>query len=112
MIRMKDECEEARVKIAERIKNGDRRLDRAIGCMLGGAAGDALGAPVEFLSRAEIEKRYGKDGILNYELTLGKARITDDTQLSMFTAAGLLKAIARMGAYGLDNDGKNCVSFL
>ena len=88
MIRMKDECEEARVKIAERIKNGDRRLDRAIGCMLGGAAGDALGAPVEFLSRAEIEKRYGKDGILNYELTLGKARITDDTQLSMFTAAG------------------------
>lgn len=112
MIRMKDECEEARVKIAERIKNGDRRLDRAIGCMLGGAAGDALGAPVEFLSRAEIEKRYGKDGILNYELTLGKARITDDTQLSMFTAAGLLKAIARMGAYGLVNDGKNCVSFL
>lgn len=83
-----------------------------MGCMLGGAAGDALGAPVEFLSRAEIEKRYGKDGILNYELTLGKARITDDTQLSMFTAAGLLKAIARMGAYGLDNDGKNCVSFL
>lgn len=109
---MTDEFAKFKKNLEERIGKGNVRLDRAIGCMLGGAAGDALGAPVEFLSRAEIEKRYGKDGILNYELTLGKARITDDTQLSMFTAAGLLKAIARMGAYGLDNDGKNCVSFL
>ena len=112
MIRMKDECEEARVKIAERIKNCDRRLDRAIGCMLGGASGDALGYPVEFMYYEEIKKRYGANGIRNYELTSGKAQISDDTQMSMFTAAGLLKAIARMGAYGLDNDGKNCVSFL
>ena len=109
---MTDEFTKFKRKLEERIGKGDVRLDRAIGCMLGGAAGDALGAPVEFLSRAEIEKRYGKDGILNYELTLGKARITDDTQLSMFTAAGLLKAIARMGAYGFGNDGENCVSFL
>ncbi len=109
---MTDEFAKFKKNLEERIGKGNVRLDRAMGCMLGGAAGDALGAPVEFLSRAEIEKRYGKDGILNYELTLGKARITDDTQLSMFTAAGLLKAIARMGAYGLDNDGKNCVSFL
>lgn len=109
---MTDEFTKFKRKLEERIGKGDVRLDRILGCMLGGAAGDALGAPVEFLSRAEIEKRYGKDGILNYELTLGKARITDDTQLSMFTAAGLLKAIARMGADGFGNDGKNCVSFL
>lgn len=109
---MTDEFTKFKRKLEERIGKGDVRLDRAMGCMLGGAAGDALGAPVEFLSRAEIEKRYGKDGILNYELTLGKARITDDTQLSMFTAAGLLKAIARMGADGFGNDEKNCVSFL
>lgn len=109
---MTDEFAKFKKNLEERIGKGNVRLDRAMGCMLGGAAGDALGAPVEFLDRAEIEKRYGKDGILNYELTLGKARITDDTQLSMFTAAGLLKAIARMGAYGLDNNGKNCVSFL
>lgn len=109
---MTDEFTKFKRKLEERIGKGDVRLDRAMGCMLGGAAGDALGAPVEFLSRAEIEKRYGKDGILNYKLTLGKARITDDTQLSMFTAAGLLKAIARMGADGFGNDEKNCVSFL
>lgn len=94
MIRMKDECEEARVKIAERIKNGDRRLDRAIGCMLGGAAGDALGYPVEFMYYEEIKKRYGANGIRNYELTSGKAQISDDTQMSIFTATGILTAIA------------------
>lgn len=92
---------------------GKGRLDRAIGCMLGGAAGDALGAPVEFLDRAEIEKRYGKDGILNYELTLGKARFTDDTQMSMFTAVGLRQAFVRAGKMAsFDEYGKNCVSFL
>ena len=94
MFRMKDECEEARVKIAERIKNGDRRLDRAIGCMLGGAAGDALGYPVEFMYYEEIKKRYGANGIRNYELTSGKAQISDDTQMSIFTATGILTAIA------------------
>ncbi len=112
MQRNNDKFAEFEIELLKRVSDGDVRLDRAMGCMLGGAAGDALGAPVEFLSRAEIEKRYGKDGILNYELTLGKARITDDTQLSMFTAAGLLKAIARMGAVVFGNDEKNCVSFL
>lgn len=108
---MTDEFTKFKRKLEERIGKGDVRLDRAMGCMLGGAAGDALGAPVEFLSRAEIEKRFGKDGIRNYELTLGKARITDDTQLSMFTAAGLLVALARTGSGpGLDS-GKR-VSFL
>lgn len=108
---MTDEFAKFKKNLEERIGKGNVRLDRAMGCMLGGAAGDALGAPVEFLDRAEIEKRYGKDGIMNYELTLGKARITDDTQLSMFTAAGLLVALARTGSEpGLDS-GKR-VSFL
>lgn len=84
-----------------------------MGCMLGGAAGDALGAPVEFLDRAEIEKRYGKDGILNYELTLGKARFTDDTQMSMFTAVGLRQAFVRAGKMAsFDEYEKKCDEFL
>lgn len=109
---MTDEFAKFKKNLEERIGKGNVRLDRAMGCMLGGAAGDALGAPVEFLSRPEIEKRYGKNGIMNYELTLGKARITDDTQLSMFTAAGLLRAIARIGAVVLGNDEKKCAEFL
>jgi len=33
------------------------------GCLLGGAVGDALGAPVEFLSLSRIRARYGEGGI-------------------------------------------------
>ena len=36
-------------------------LDRYRGCLLGGAAGDALGYPVEFLSLADIRARDHRD---------------------------------------------------
>lgn len=109
---MTDEFAKFKKNLEERIGKGNVRLDRAMGCMLGGAAGDALGAPVEFLDRAEIEKRYGKDGIMNYELTLGKARITDDTQLSMFTAAGLQQAFTQAGKMAVFDDEKKFDEFL
>ena len=32
------------------------------GCLLGGAVGDALGAPVEFMSLEEIRTRFGPRG--------------------------------------------------
>lgn len=109
---MTDEFAKFKKNLEERIRKGNVRLDRAMGCMLGGAAGDALGAPVEFLDRAEIEKRYGKDGIMNYELTLGKARITDDTQLSMFTALGLQQAFTQAGKMAVFDDEKKFDEFL
>lgn len=66
------------------------------GCLLGGAVGDALGAPVEFLSIQEILKRYGNHGIMNFDHTFGKiGAITDDTQMTLFTAEGLLRAHCR-----------------
>ena len=65
------------------------------GCLLGGAIGDALGAPVEFISRAEIRKRYGEQGIDRFDVAYGRAgAITDDTQMTMFTAEGLLQALS------------------
>ena len=64
------------------------------GCLLGGAIGDALGAPVEFLSRAEIRGRYGGQGIERFDVAYGReGAITDDTQMTMFTAEGLLQAV-------------------
>lgn len=66
--------------------------DKIRGCMLGSATGDALGYPVEFLRRKDIRTKYGEDGITAYQLTDGKAVISDDTQMAMFTAVGLLKA--------------------
>ena len=54
-------------------------LDKYRGCLVGGAAGDALGYPVEFMSRDSIISRYGERGITSYELKDGLAEISDDT---------------------------------
>ena len=72
-----------------------REIDRFRGCLLGGAAGDALGYPVEFLTEAEIRRRFGARGITKYELHGGIAEISDDTQMTMFTATGLLYGTTR-----------------
>ncbi|EBO9898473.1 ADP-ribosylglycohydrolase family protein [Salmonella enterica] len=66
------------------------------GCMLGGAVGDALGAPVEFQSLSAIIKQCGKDGVTDYLPAYGGiGRFTDDTQMALFTAEGMLKALAK-----------------
>lgn len=70
--------------------------DRFRGCLVGGAAGDALGYPVEFQHETEIRSRYGAFGITGYDLFKGfdKALVTDDTQMALFTAGGLLRCAA------------------
>jgi ADP-ribosylglycohydrolase/protein-tyrosine phosphatase len=71
-------------------------LSRVVGCMLGGAVGDALGAPVEFLKLDGIRKQYGKSGITNLEEAYGRrGAITDDTQMILFTAEGLILSKVR-----------------
>ena len=63
--------------------------------MLSAAFGDALGAPVEFLSWKDIVQHYGPGGIRAFAPAYGRlGAITDDTQLAMATARGLLR-----GAY-------------
>ena len=63
------------------------------GCLLGGAVGDALGAPVEFMSLAEIREMFGRTGITEFTTAFDrKGAITDDTQMALFTAEGLLRA--------------------
>ena len=69
---------------------------RYSGCLLGGAIGDALGAPVEFMRLADIVARFGPTGITQYAPAYGGlGTITDDTQMTLFTAEGLLRAVAR-----------------
>lgn len=70
--------------------------DRARGSLMGGAAGDALGYPVEFMSRKSILKRYGEQGMTRFELDpKGLALVSDDTQMTLFTANGILMGITR-----------------
>ncbi|KAB8186251.1 ADP-ribosylglycohydrolase family protein [Nonomuraea phyllanthi] len=68
--------------------------DRVRGCLLGGAIGDALGAPIEFQSLREIRKHHGNAGISGYVADWRGATglITDDTQMTLFTVEGLLRA--------------------
>lgn len=76
--------------------------DRIRGSLIGGAIGDALGYPVEFIYSFEgIQGRYGERGItrldtkqfwLDDEEQSGKAVVSDDTQMTLFTANGILNA--------------------
>lgn len=72
-------------------------LDAIRGSLYGGAAGDALGYPIEFMDYEQIKGIYGKDGILSYQYdsSSGKALLSDDTQMTLFTVTGLLLGITR-----------------
>ncbi|MGL4418322.1 MAG: ADP-ribosylglycohydrolase family protein, partial [Plesiomonas shigelloides] len=76
-----------------------------LGCLLGGAIGDALGAPVEFMKRSTILSQFGPDGITTYAPAFGGlGRITDDTQMTLFTAEGLLRGWVRSCLRGISAD--------
>ena len=74
-----------------------RNQDKFRGCLIGGAAGDALGYAVEFYGEWQIFQKYGRGGITEYSLRDGMALFSDDTQMTLFTAAGLLACAARAG---------------
>lgn len=67
-----------------------REINKFRGCLIGGAAGDALGYAVEFKTADRIFAQYGEGGITEYALINGVAEISDDTQMTLFTANGLL----------------------
>lgn len=70
------------------------------GSITGGAVGDALGYPVEFVySFNDICARYGKEGITEFDMSYPwleseekKALFSDDTQMTLYTVEGLLEA--------------------
>ena len=80
-------------------------IDKYRGCIIGGAVGDALGFAVEFMQDETIFQKYGELGITKYDLINGVAQISDDTQMTLFTANGLLLGTTRgmtrgiMGSY-------------
>lgn len=90
--------------VLERIRKKEQAyLDKIKGSLAGGAIGDAFGYPVEFLSLEAIRQKYGPFGITKYELDKqsGKAVISDDTQMTLFTATGLLVGDTRLSMRGI-----------
>lgn len=81
-------------------KNNVLTESRYRGCIFGGAIGDALGAAVEFSSRDEILRKFGPDGIKDYAPCYGGiGRITDDTQMTLFTAEALMMSWCQQTQY-------------
>lgn len=80
-----------------------RIQDCVRGSLMAGAAGDALGYPVEFMSRRAILSRYGDKGITRFEIDsgIGKALVSDDTQMTLFTANGMLMGVTRGAMRGV-----------
>jgi len=78
---------------------------RVRGCLLGGALGDALGYPVEFDSLAAIRSKHGPDGVVGLvpDAAGRIGLVTDDTQMTLFTAEGLIRASSRQEQRGFCN---------
>ena len=73
-----------------------RILDAIRGSLIAGAAGDALGYTVEFSSLASIKSKFGAGGISRFVLDAnGKALVSDDTQMTLFSANGMLMGVTR-----------------
>ena len=93
-------------------RNSRRTLDHYLGCLIGGAIGDSLGAAVEFDSLTEIRKKYGSDGIQKYAEAFGRVgAITDDTQMTLFSSEGLLRASTRASHKGIGPSFASCTYY-
>lgn len=82
-------------------KINDRRIESTL---LLGAIGDALGAPVEFHKAQTIEATFGIEPPQDLAYADDPpARFTDDTQMTLFMAEGLKRALRR--GVARDRDG-------
>lgn len=71
-------------------------LERVIGCLLGGAVGDAIGAAVDCMPLSQIRREFGQAGIRRpIAMHSGLVPISGNTQMSIFTADGLLRALSQ-----------------
>jgi ADP-ribosyl-[dinitrogen reductase] hydrolase len=66
-----------------------RSDDALLGCLLGGAVGDALGLPAEGLSRRRLHRMWG--GEWRHRLVCGRGMFSDDTEHTMMVGAALIR---------------------
>lgn len=69
-----------------------KNKDKVFGALIGVAVGDALGAPLEFMSAEEIRMKYAgevREMIGGGWLNLKPGEITDDTEMTLAVAEGI-----------------------
>ena len=76
-------------------------IERSLGCLYGGAMGDAFGYHIEFLSLPNIKARFGEDCLLEPIPDRDRYLISDDTQMTLLTADGILFAYTRYNERGI-----------
>lgn len=74
--------------------------DSIVGCLLGTAAGDALGLPMEGISRKRQQKMF-RD-LDRYHLLFGKGMVSDDTEHTAMVAQSLIKSSGRPEDFAKD----------
>ena len=75
----------------------DAHSARVLGCVLGGAVGDAFGYAIEFDRLASIQRKHGPQGLQEPVLRAGQLQVSDDTQMTLFTLEALLAALPGQG---------------
>jgi len=78
-----DKCKTELPTSFKRSIPSDAVRERYQGCLLGGAVGDALGAPVEFMGRPEIFRAFVLQGITDLVPVYGRVGGTDDIQMTL-----------------------------
>ncbi|RCW46781.1 ADP-ribosylglycohydrolase [Halopolyspora algeriensis] len=69
------------------------RNERVLGCFLGGALGDAFGADLESVTAEQVGEMFASQGPTGLREAFGvHGAITDGTQMTLFTAEGLIRA--------------------
>lgn len=76
----------------------EKKLSACRGCLLGMAAGDAMGYTVDSKNWQEICEDYGPNGLLGYDLANGTAEVSSYTQFAAYVTNGLLLALNRSRA--------------
>ena len=82
-----------------------RLYDKTLGCLYGGAVGDAMGAPAEGRMPAEIRQRYGyiTDLVENWDgpsdIGKGDGRYTDDSHMVLLLSRCYIEEDEQLDAY-------------
>ena len=89
--------------LADQARHSGAQALRLHASLLGGAIGDSLGADIEFLSLPQIQRRF-PNGLTDLPPHQGlRGAITDDTQMTLFTAEGIIRARIRGELKGISH---------